>query len=206
MTTLYWASAESITVTDAVDAAGFPDPPTGLVSTTAWHGFVRAHGGLLDRGGPPLDPTTVFDARFFAEGPIELRWVHESAGLGRAVLLAQDDVVVSRAGTPFGAADSHPVHATFEQTLMLWGTPDGAPSDGWQSLREHRIGTLRVPGLPAAPAAVARAGLLLREYVAQDDYGNAYVLDELLHGIRWQDTTTWERSDSEASTGQEAAA
>jgi CRISPR-associated protein (TIGR03984 family) len=198
MTTLQWASAQSIKLTDAITAAALPGTPTGLVSTTAWYGFVRVEGTTLRRADADADvyPETVFDARVFTAGPVELRWVHENNGLGRAVLLAEDETRLRRArpvfrGPTAKTVHKKAVHKVVEQTMLLWGTSASGPDNGWITLREHRVGTLRVAGLPAQPSTRHRVVLDLREYVSEDKYGNAFVLDDLLCGLSWLDELSW---------------
>lgn len=189
MTDLHWFSAENLTLAAALSAAVLPETAIGMVSTTSWHGFVTLDGPRLISATGEVDSATVFEARFFADGPVELRWLHDRAEQGTAVLLAEDpDPRAER----FGSPHTQPIIDTVEQTMLLWGTRSAGPDRGWTTLREHRIGALPVPGLPEAPSSTHRAALRVREYLAEDRYGNAHVIDELLLGLTWQPTHTWQ--------------
>ncbi|MCO1575114.1 CRISPR-associated protein Csx19 [Crossiella sp. SN42] len=179
-TTLLWNGMDTVTLAAALEKADLTDAK-GMVSTTAWHGFVTVTGTTLTTPTGPIDPSTVFEARFFASGPIELRWVHDHNGAGTAVLLSENP----------NHPESTEVHTTFEQTHLLWGTPDGTPGSGWTTLREHRTGPLHVP-ISLTTKSGDRVALTTREYIVLDDYGNASVADELITGIQWQPTDRWE--------------
>jgi CRISPR-associated protein (TIGR03984 family) len=219
MITLHWTSAKRVSLPAAIEAAELPDGTIGMVSTTAWHGFVRAAGGVPTVGVPTVgvptgvvlagvasqvDPETVFEARLFTGNGVELRWLHQAGGLGRAVLLAEDKANVSRAKLPFDSPGSQAVHEVFEQTMLLWGTPDGPVTGGWLPLREHRVGTLHVPWSQPRPADGERVQLRLREYLAEDGYGNAYVFDELLLDLTVAKPVRWTNRDNVTGEGSAA--
>jgi CRISPR-associated protein (TIGR03984 family) len=190
MTELRWRAADQVTLAGALAAAVrvLADDAIGLMSTTAWHGFVRLDGADLRTPNRIVNLAEVFEARIF-DGTVELRWLNEHDGAGRAVLLADDPSALTAAAPPFEKEQCEPVSdVPDDQQLLLWGRPlDPNPDpSGWMTLAEHRIGRMPVPGLGAAPSADGHDPVLwLREYITTDNYGNAYVLDERLCRPAW---------------------
>jgi CRISPR-associated protein (TIGR03984 family) len=187
MNGLHWrATGDDATLADVLaGAAGVwrEPPPIGLASTTSWHGFVRLVGDELVAADRTVDRDEIFDARLFSED-VELRWLHQGAGLGKAVLLAESAGALAAAGPVFGPAADEPVADTRAGFMALWGT-SGGPDRDWYVLREHRIGRLPVPIAPP-PDNRSHLALRVREYIGRDEHGNAHVIDERLLGLIWR--------------------
>ncbi|WP_424187675.1 type III-D CRISPR-associated protein Csx19 [Actinokineospora sp. G85] len=186
MTDLHWARVEDITLAEALAAEPLTDA-IGMISTTAWHGFALVEGTELRTPTDTVDPATVFEARVFAPGPVELRWLHESGGKGTAVRVTDQ---------PLPNSESTHVHTTFDHTQLLWGLPDGGDAT-WSTLREHRTGVLPVPLAGPCPTG-HRAVLTTREYIGLDKFGNATVLDQLITGLAWTPPVQWTFADQKA--------
>ncbi len=121
----------------------------------------------------------VFEARLF-DRDMELRWLHSDGGLGRAVLVAEDQQLLPAAfDEELPPVDAH---ATVQQSYLVWGRPGPGGPDGWTCLSAARIGSILVP--LAAVGSGRRVRLQAREYVsAEPTHGNAYVADERLLGL-----------------------
>jgi CRISPR-associated protein (TIGR03984 family) len=174
MTTLQARAADGLTLGQAIQRAGFT-AATAMLSTPTRHWLAAMVGGVVtDRSGT-ADLGSVYEARIF-DGDRELRWLNESAGQGRAALLAEDGAALPAGfGAPLPAV---PTLAVLDQRYLLWGQVEGSSERGWTTLYSPRIGPLDVPH-PAEPGA--RLRLVVREYIAAEErHGNAYVADERL--------------------------
>ena len=175
MTTLHGRGRDGTTLAEAVTAADL-DSGSALLSSAGWHRMARVVAGTLHDWEGRVDLAPVFEARVF-DGVRELRWLNESGGRGRAVLLAEDD-----AKLPAGFGETLPaMHAfhTLDQQHLLWGEAEPSDGSGWTTLYAPRIGSLTVP-----VETSDRVRLIVREYVAVEaEHGNAYVADERLVGL-----------------------
>lgn len=140
----------------------------------------------------PLGWEEVFELRIF-HADAELRWLHEAAGLGTAVMLTESTNVslptgwceIDRKDRQFTVRDKQDNH------YLLWGKLDTernaeesiTPETNWSDLDEPRVGLLTVPvrGLLSNHTHVI---LKTREYFAEaDDDGNVVVFEERLLGF-----------------------
>ena len=97
----------------------------------------------------------------------ELRWLHQSGGKGRAVLLAQADPP-SACQDSLSEDVSFTALKTLDQTYLLWGEGTTIKAeDGWSVLTTARIGRLEVP--LDGVGANARVHLHTLEYLAEVD-------------------------------------
>jgi CRISPR-associated protein (TIGR03984 family) len=168
MTTLYVAGRDGVTLSEALTAA--PGDGTALL-TGPWE--YRVTTTAAARSG---DTAEVFEARVFG-ATAELRWIEESAGRGRAVLLTEDP-----AEQPPGFTSPDPIEAVgvVSGSYLLWGRV-AARDDGWSTLTTERVGAVRIPAEiePGQHAVIAT-----REYIVRDPHhGNAYVAAERLLGF-----------------------
>ena len=143
-------------------------------------GLLAEKGGVTGADGEEIDLTDVFDARVFEE-EMELRWLHEAEGKGRAVLLYEG---VERAewSAVEGWRELPIIEATepIEQTYLLWGTAMEPAGTGWSRLATAQIGALDVPLTdPLGKRVVLRA----REYLGEYLDGNIAVAEERLLGL-----------------------
>jgi CRISPR-associated protein (TIGR03984 family) len=169
-----------------------------LLYTPQWCGFAQfdaAEGKLVAADGKSADQfadnpdefaSSVFEARVFNK-QVELRWLHESEGKGRAVLLSDDgedvnlDDYLSDVSQPTEWPKLNQIIKTLPQTYLLWGEGVKRPNDlfrDWSRLTTARIGRLHVP---IQVDEKRRVHLIAKEYLAQvDDHGNVAVVDERL--------------------------
>lgn len=184
--TLYRFVAGEATLEQAVQDVldlGDPGRPTfGMLSSATRFRFVRIEDGALqDPDGSRTSLAGVFEARL--AGPdLELRWLHEGEGVGRAVVLADSDLDLR--GIWWERSETACLEP-LKQTYLLWGTatvkPDRLKGTGWSQLGSHRVGLLDVPLDEIAPRG--RARLTAVEYVARRDDGNVVVIEERLTGL-----------------------
>ncbi|MFP5516977.1 MAG: CRISPR-associated protein Csx19 [Alphaproteobacteria bacterium] len=89
--------------------------------------------------------------------------------------------------------DGRPIRCRLSASYLLWGTAtlETAAADGWVCLTEARVGAHWIP----FREPLAKSGRLHLRSVelagTEPRYGNAHIMDELLHGIA---TTPAERS------------
>lgn len=166
MTTLYAASAENLPLPEAL--ATVPDGRALLTSPSAYRAGLVRDGRCLSPTGP-IDVSAVYEARAFTEH-LELRWMEP----GHAVLLTEREEAIPAAFTTRIA----PLNAvtTIQTRYLLWGSATPL-APGWTTLRSSRVGVITVP---VAHTGRERVRLTVREYVAADAHGNAYVADERL--------------------------
>ena len=147
---------------------------------------------LLNHENEPIeasDLAQVFEARIFNENA-ELRWLNQSAGLGRAVFLWEESASPQAPATNTAINGYDPIETLtelecLEQDYLLWGEGWTKPDqwgEGWSRLTLARIGPLAVPikDLHQHQSAVMK----VREYLKADDYGNLSVVEERLLGVR----------------------
>lgn len=141
--------------------------------------FARLEGEhLRDSKGRQVNLEEVYEARIFNRDT-ELRWLNQSSGKGRAVLLTQAELPSEfQASLPEDV--SFVALNTLNQTYLLWGEGTTIKSaDGWSALTTARIGRLEVPldGVRANERVLLHA----LEYLAEVDAdGNVAVVEERL--------------------------
>ncbi len=177
-TTLYARVADGIGLPDALARAGFRSA-VALLSTPTAHTVAQVRDGDCRTPAGPCDLAEVFEARIF-NPEMELRWLHEAGGLGRAVVLGEDEAALPAAfGDPLA-----PLHAieVLAAHYLLWGRPVDDTPEGWTTLYTARVGVLRVPA--TVSTSDHRLRLVAREYVVVEPrHGNAYVGEERLLGL-----------------------
>lgn len=183
----------AITLADAARDAFGESSADGLMYRRDVCDIVHLDRGTVSsgRGEPSLE--RCYEARLF-DGARELRWLRsptDDADRGTAVISAE-----SAAHLPPTVAPSEPgAHARWtaltpinsvieplERTYLLWGTTRARPGE-WVATAEARVGALLVhrDALGSVPVAAGeRLALIAREYVAEDEHGNAYVAEERL--------------------------
>jgi CRISPR-associated protein (TIGR03984 family) len=186
-------------------AVGFAYAP----ETASW--FRLDGAGTAWGSDGTLDLAAVFELRAF-DGTRELRWLHQDAGTGPAVALAEDatplptghpveETTSSAAapGTVTGPAQqSMPQRVGPEAVRRLAGRPGPAGTAGWCTLTSPRYAPAQIP-IDAPPTSVVQ--IVSAEYAIQDEHGNLSVVDARL--IRLQ--TVVERTEPPAKHKAAAA-
>jgi CRISPR-associated protein (TIGR03984 family) len=186
MTKLYWqASRENITLQDVIKLIHQKNPTyldhaIGLIYSLKKCCFIKINGVNIEQ--PPeeneekaVDIHSIFEARIFNEN-LELRWLNEQHGKGKAVLLSDKELDLCLEIQP----DALEILATQTQRYLLWGeATDNADNtnDGWNKLISSRIGFIYVPYVNH------RVYLQTREYFKEDNYGNVSVIEERLMSL-----------------------
>lgn len=182
MTVLFGRSRNDVTLSDAISSSDLEGGLALLSSPTAHQVCVVRAGACLQPEGADVvavDPSEVFEARLF-DADREMRWLHVGGGVGRAVLLSENEILLpdtfDHELAPLSAHDTH------DQHYLLWGQAVPGSPRGWTRLSSARIGSFAVP-LPEVGAGL-RARLRAREYVAVEPrHGNAYIAEERLMGL-----------------------
>ncbi len=192
MSLLYsYASTNEVTLADALrDCRTVLQQPSAIALLYApnWCRFARLNsaGDLCGSDDKPINLDPVYEARVF-DNDIELRWLNEAQGNGRAVLLSETEQAVANY-TPLKTIESV---RTIGQTYLLWGEGvDVKPAQGWSRLTTARIGHLEVPVdgvaalVQAHPDDKVNVLLHVKEYLAvADKHGNVAVGEERLCGL-----------------------
>jgi CRISPR-associated protein (TIGR03984 family) len=177
--TLHHASLNSVTLLEALKQCHKCfDTAVGLFySPTKCHfGQVRGHTVTSEKDEVD-DLIGVFEARIFNNNA-ELRWLQQSAGLGKAVLIFESNDVtqayIQKVSAPLQAIHS------ISQQYILWGQGNAQPAfNGWSYLSEARIGQIAVP--ISNIETKERVALQVKEYLQEcDDQGNIAVVEERL--------------------------
>ncbi|GAB4213098.1 MAG: hypothetical protein OHK0012_08580 [Synechococcales cyanobacterium] len=175
-TTLYGRASDGIPLTTALEAcAKHLSAAIGLLyAPDACHLVQISDGNLRDPSGSPVDLTKVFEAKIFNETH-ELRWLNQSRGSGRAVLLSEDPLgdVLQESITDLTAIEVLP------QKSLLWGKGIDSNQRSWGSIASARVGSLDIPigGIRQNSYVYLHS----REYLAEvDEYGNVAVVEERL--------------------------
>lgn len=180
MKTLSWIRQDGIDLEQALrEYAGKLGAPGVALAYTPARCLVAAVAGsaLSVRSGEvPVDE--IFELRAFGRDA-ELRWLHEDAGLGRAVILTEDGALLRGLEGEPGAID---YLERLDNTYLLWGTALEEDCDGWTTLAEARVGAIEIP--LADVSRDDRAWLHSFEYLAADpEHGNVSVVEERLVGF-----------------------
>jgi len=168
--TLYGGAGNELTLRQAFE---FSVPAfagrqvVALLYSTSSCVFARLDdSGLCDSKGHQINWHEIFEARVFSR-EAQLRWLHQTSGKGRAVLLSQAELPSAcRDGLPEDI--SFAALKTVNQTYLLWGEGTTIrPENGWSVLTAARIGRLEVP--LGGVGARARIHLHALEYLAEVD-------------------------------------
>lgn len=199
VTTLKGRATSEITFPESLkQCAALLHNAAALLYTPKWCGFAQfdGEGNLIAADGksaarftdkPEAFVSTVFEARVFNE-QVEMRWLHESEGKGRAVLISDDgedanlDDYFSETPQVSELPKLDQIIKTLPQTYLLWGegvvVPEGDGLGGWSRLTTARIGRLHVP---IKDVTSGRVHLIAMEYLAEvDNHGNVAVIEERL--------------------------
>lgn len=175
--TLYGRASDGIPLVSALETCTqHLSAAIGLLYAPDACHFVRfSEGSLVDSWGSQVDLTKVFEAKIFNE-TYELRWLNQSRGSGRVVLLSEDPLgdILQDSIVDLIAIDVLP------QKYLLWGKGvDSNHSENWGSIASARVGSLTIPiGEIRQDSYVY---LHSREYLREvDEYGNVAVVEERL--------------------------
>jgi CRISPR-associated protein (TIGR03984 family) len=180
--TLHQASLNSVTLLEALEQyRKCFDTAVGLFYSPAKCHFGKVRGQTVAKEqGEVADLTGVFEARIFNENA-EMRWLQQSAGLGKAVLLFELNDVTQT----YVQRDSELLQAIHSnsQEYVLWGKGNARSAfNGWSYLSEARIGQMAVPISNIGTSE--RVALRVKEYLQEcDDQGNVAVVEERLLGL-----------------------
>ncbi len=168
--TLYGRARNDLTLQEALEAA-WPmfegQQAIALLYSPRICIFARLEGkDLRDHKGRQVNLAEIFEARIFNRDA-ELRWLNQSGGKGRAVLLTQPELPSAcKANLPEDV--SFVALKTLDQTYLLWGEGTTIKSEnGWSLLTTARIGRLEVP--LNGVRANKRVHLHALEYLAEVD-------------------------------------
>lgn len=131
-----------------------------------------------------LDIGDVFEAKLFTESA-ELNWLNDPHDVGgRAVLVTTEPVEA----TIFSQSlQMENLCGVLPQSYLVWGQYDSESDsvpENWAIVSTSQIGQLAVP-----VSAKSDKGFVLlktQEYLASDEYGNAYVKYERLLNLSWE--------------------
>lgn len=189
------------------DVHAYARPDTTLKDVLTWQGlnglvgvtygvdaarFVRVDGERL----VGFDGTKEFDlsldvpyeARIFGEH-FEMRWVHQRAGKGRAVVIA-DGKRQPAGWEEVGQSWLKPL----ERRYLLWEVNrDAGTGGGWTCLASRRVGTMWIPGT----FNTDHVCLVAHEYPAEHEDGNVAIVAERYVGLEEYRSQTGEPHDEE---------
>jgi CRISPR-associated protein (TIGR03984 family) len=179
MITLYGRSAKDLTLSEALQQSAtlFTQTIALLYSPALCQFATFSEGNLYDEDLEIIDLTTVYEARVFSEKG-ELRWLNNSDGVGRAVLLSEEPL-----SDHFSLeVDLENLHS-IDQTYLLWGKGISTNTQtGWSQIGKSRVGTISIPfkGVRSGMYVCLNA----REYLQEvDQHGNVSVVEERLIGL-----------------------
>lgn len=182
-TALYGRTSESITLPAAISTCQTAlKDGVALLYTPArcYLAKFTDEGTCTDGRSQQIGYGAVFEARIFTPD-YELRWLNHTGGLGRAVLLCDQQTIspeyLQKEIDPLSVIKAIP------QQYLLWGEGiDHSPAEaGWSTLATARIGRLAVP---KAGIVQGKCGYLNSlEYLAADDFGNVTVVEERLRSL-----------------------
>lgn len=139
---------------------------------------VQENGDLTNSKNEIISLDKVFELRAFNEN-CELRWLNESNGKGKAVLISEQKQNIS----DYLDADISEIKELHENTqqYILWGEGVKTVSaSGWGKLDTARIGSIDVP-IKGLTGGGKRVYLNAIEYLkADEEYGNVSVVEERL--------------------------
>lgn len=138
---------------------------------------VQENGDLINAENKIICLDKVFELRAFNQN-YELRWLNESNGKGKAVLISEQKQNIS----DYLDADISEIKELHKnpQQYILWGEKASTEStSGWAKLSTARVGSIDVPvrGLTADKRVYLNAVEYLK---ADEEYGNVSVIEERL--------------------------
>jgi len=172
--------ADSLKLTKSVLGGG---AAVGLLSTPTEFMVVKLEGGLLTGPNGTVDLGPVFEARVFSN-KAELRWLAETDGVGKAVVLAETEL-------PTLASEGwkRESYVVTKQSCeyILWGRGTGKFTNGWGGVSAARIGTIPLPlKVEENKCAILKTIVYFCKELPDTD-GNCVVLDERLVGLEVRD-------------------
>lgn len=179
MKTLYWKTSKNkIPLKQAVQEC-FQDlaDAVGLIYSPQKCSFIKIKSGKIEQPPieTPVDLKLIFEARIFNQ-QVELRWLNERNGEGKAVLLSEDKDALNLGWNQLEKLEAIAIQS---QQYILWGQskPNSEVTE-WSQLFSNRIGSLYVP----CPCSNVQNRVYLKtcEYFKADDYGNVSVVEERL--------------------------
>jgi len=197
--------ADSLELTKSVFGCGVV---IGFLSTPTEFMVVKLEGGLLTGPNGTVDLGPVFEARVFSN-KAELRWLAETDGVGKAVVLlegrkgqehapdlAETDgvgkaVVLAETELPTLASEGwkRESYVVTKQSCeyILWGRGTGKFTNGWGGVSAARIGTIPLPlKVEENKCAILKTIVYFCKELPDTD-GNCVVLDERLVGLEVRD-------------------
>ncbi|MBD2279397.1 MAG: TIGR03984 family CRISPR-associated protein [Dolichospermum sp. DEX189] len=137
---------------------------------------VDQNGDLTNAKNEMISLDNVFELRAFNQN-YELRWLNESNGKGKAVLISEQNI------SDYLYADISEIKELHKnpQQYILWGEKASTEStSGWAKLSTARIGSIDVP-IKGLTGGDKRVYLNAIEYLQADEqYGNVSVVEERL--------------------------
>ncbi|MBL8149238.1 MAG: TIGR03984 family CRISPR-associated protein [Blastocatellia bacterium] len=189
--TLYTYSKDCTKLTDALSnfviLFGEEIKTVGILYAPDKCSFVRLErdGKVTNEQGKELNIDRVFEARLF-NSEAELRWLNESNGLGKAIVVSRQDK--KDKANYFEFSEPLKTCGAICQSYLLWGEgyseSDKQMQEGWSCLAEARIGKIYVP-INGVAKKGERVLLKAVEYLRESDEenGNVIVFEELLTGL-----------------------
>lgn len=178
---IYYQSLDNVSLAEAIDT--FKDKlqvANALVYSPKYCQLLKLEedGQIYNHKGSLLSlnyqTENIFEARIFNE-QFELRWLQENDGLGKAVIISEQELDNSK---PIEITDKVP------QQYLLWGEKAKTQlENGWQRLSTARIGSLNVFVNETHQNMSENQRIYLHtcEYLnVLDDYGNVGVFEERL--------------------------
>jgi CRISPR-associated protein (TIGR03984 family) len=172
--------ADSLELTKSVFGCGVV---IGFLSTPTEFMVVKLEGGLLKGPNGTVDLGPVFEARVFSN-EAELRWLAETDGVGKAVVLAETEL--STLASEGWKRESYVVTKQSCE-YILWGRGTGKFTNGWGGVSAARIGTIPLPlKVEENKCAILKTIVYFCKELPNTD-GNCVVLDERLLGLEVRD-------------------
>lgn len=140
---------------------------------------LNQNGDLINAKNEIISLDNVFELRAFNQN-IELRWLNELNGKGKAVLISEQNI----SGYLYDDTSEIQELDIIPQQYILWGEGVKTVStSGWGKLATARIGSIDVP-IKGLIGGGKRVYLNAIEYLqADEEYGNVSVIEERLTGL-----------------------
>lgn len=147
-----------------------PSEVRGFIYTPSAAPWFLAKNGVAVGPEENLNLDSAFELRAFTSEK-ELRWWRCDPGTTKAVVLSESN-----------DNDGLMRHGDLQE-LLLWGKATG-DSGVWVTLREGRIGSLKVPVGPGIQPN-KRVAMQIAEYTSKDDFGNVGVVEHRIVGLKY---------------------